>query len=429
PGSVADEELLIEDRWILSRLATVTGQVTDALRFGLAYLTTETQDFRLTVEFECPHCRKLIEQTRENRVLARVKCKQCGKEFSTQWAEKPADKALPRGAVVSDRFELARNFCNKLWNASRFALLNLEGYQPGSVADEELLIEDRWILSRLATVTGQVTDALAQYKYADAARVLYEFSWDEFCSFFVEMVKGRLQDEAARPVAQRVPAHTLDTILRLLHPMIPFLTEEVWQLLAEAAPERGIDQVEKAAASIMVAPWPQSDAARQNPQIEARFARFQEALRAVREIRSRQNVAPKKRIEFCVRCDVEVAELLRPMEPYFESMAEAKATGWGPQVKAPAMGASVTVPGMEVFVDLADVIDVEAEIARKTQELAKLESLIDKKKKKLANESFVQKAPAAVVEKEREGLEELVRIHSANAAAVEMMIAQRGKKP
>ena len=212
----------------------------DSLRFGLAFLTTETQDIRMPVEFECPLCKALVEQTKENRMRPRIKCKKCGQEFSTQWAEKPADKALPRGAVVSDRFELARNFCNKLWNASRFALMNLEGFTPGPVADEELRLEDRWILSRLASVTNEATDALAEYRYADAARVLYGFAWDEFCSFYVEMVKGRLGDPDPRTAVQRVLAHVLDTLLRLLHPMIPFLTEEVWQLLAEVAPRRGL---------------------------------------------------------------------------------------------------------------------------------------------------------------------------------------------
>jgi valyl-tRNA synthetase len=397
----------------------------DSLRFGLAYLTTEMQDVRMPVEFECPHCHKLIEQTKQNRVLPRVKCKECGKEFSTQWAEKPKDRELPRGAVVSERFELARNFCNKLWNASRFALMNLEGYHAAPVADDELLVEDRWVLSRLATVTRQVTDALAEYKYSEAARVLYEFSWDEFCSFFVEMVKGRLQDDGARPVAQRVLAHTLDVILRLLHPMIPFLTEEVWQRLAEVAPERGIDEVRPAAASVMIAAWPECDASRQDPQIEARFARFQEALRAVRDIRSRQNVPPKKQVEFAIRCDSETADLLRPMEGYFDSMAAARATAWGPKVKAPALSANVTLPGMEVFVDLADLIDVEAEMAKKKQEIAKLESMIEGKKKKLSNEAFVQKAPPAVVEKERASLREWEQQRDAAAA----VLARLGKQP
>ena len=175
----------------------------------------------------------------------------------------------------------------------------------------------------------------------------------------------------------------------------------------------------------MVAPWPESDAARQDPQIEARFARFQEVLRAVREIRSRQNVPPKKQIEFALRCDAEVAELLRPMEPYFESMAGAKATGWGPKVEAPALSANVTLPGMEVFVDLAGLIDREAEIARNEQERVKLESLIADKKKKLENQSFVEKAPAAVVQKERDSLKEL----ESQLAAIRAVLAKYGCEP
>ena len=397
----------------------------DSLRFGLAYLTTETQDIRMPVEFECPHCGKLIEQTRENRVRPRVKCPECGQWFSTQWAEKPEDKALPRGAVVSDRFEVARNFCNKLWNASRFALMNLEGYTPGTVGDDELLVEDRWILSRLATVTQQATEYLAGYHYADAARVLYEFAWDEFCSFYVEMVKGRLQDDAARPVAQRVLAHTLDTLLRLLHPMIPFVTEEVWQLLADAAPQRGIDLVQPAAESIIIAPWPQCDARRRDAEIEARFARFQVVLRGVRDIRGRQNVPPKQAIDFSVRCDDATAGLLRPMEPYFVAMAGARMAGLGPDVLPPPLSANVALAGLEVFVDLAGLIDVEAEIARTKREQEKLDGFIAAKRKKLENQSFIRRAPEAVVARERAGLKELEDQHAAAAAVLQRLMATK----
>lgn len=379
----------------------------DSLRFGLAYLTTETQDVRMPVEFECPHCQKLIGQTRENRTRPRIKCKHCGQPFSTQWAEKPEDKALPRGAVVSDRFELARNFCNKLWNASRFVLMNLGGHDPGKVADDELLVEDSWVLSRLATVTQQVTDALDEYRFADAARALYDFAWDEFCSFYVEMVKGRLQDPSQRVIAQRVLAHTLDTLLRLLHPMIPFLTEDVWQRFGEVAPDRGIDVVESAAESIMRSPWPESDPARQDVEIEAQFARFQEVLRAVRDIRARQGVAPKTSLSFSVRCESDVAELLRPMAPNFASMANAQMGPSGPNVVAPPLSVHVALPGMDVYVDLAELIDVPAEIVRKKQEVEKLTGFIAAKEKKLANESFIARAPAEVVQKERDSLKDL----------------------
>lgn len=393
----------------------------DSLRFALAYLTTETQDVRIPVEYECPHCQKLIEQTKKNRELPRLKCEHCGDQFSTQWASKPEDLALPRGAVVSERFELARNFCNKLWNASRFALMNLQGHTSAAVADGDLLVEDRWILSRLATVTQATTDALAGYHFSEAARTLYDFAWDEFCSFYVEMVKSRLADAAQRPVAQRVLAHTLDTLLRLLHPMTPFITEEVWQRLAEFAPERGIDKPAPPAESVMIAPWPECDAARQDREIEARFARFQETLRGLREIRNRQNIAPKTRIEFVARCDEATAALLRPMAPYFESMAGAKCLGWGPDAQPSATTAQASLAGIELFVDLTGLIDVPAEIAKNERERDKLAQLIAAKEKKLTNESFTAKAPADVVAKERASLEEMrQRMQSVEAFLAEL---------
>jgi valyl-tRNA synthetase len=393
----------------------------DSLRFGLAYLTTETQDVRMSVEFECPHCHALIEQTKKNRILPRVACKQCGKDFSTQWAEKPEDAALPRGAVVSDRFELARNFCNKLWNAARFALLNLEGYTSAPVDNADLAVEDRWILSRLSTVTTDVTSALDTYRYADAMRALYEFAWDEFCSFYVEMVKGRLQDPESRPVAQRVLAHTLDTLLRLLHPAIPFITEEIWQLLGQACPARGLESPVEATESIMIADWPTSEAKRQDRQIEARFALFQEVLKGLREIRSRQNIPPKTPIEFSVRCNAESAELLQPMASYFDSMVGAKGIAWGPATQPLATGANLSLSIGDLYVDLADLIDVPAEIARNEKEKEKLIGFIDSKEKKLTNASFVDRAPADVVQKERQALAELKeRLIAIDAALAEL---------
>ncbi len=379
----------------------------DALRFALAHMSTETQDVRMPVEFECPHCHTLIEQTKKNRIQPRVECKKCGQPFSTQWAKKPEDVALQRGAVVSERFEVARNFCNKLWNASRFTLSNLEGYTPAPVAAADLAVEDRWILSRLAAVTAGVTDALESYHFSEAAGTLYDFAWNEFCSFYVEMVKGRLQEPATRPLAQRVLAHTLDTILRLLHPLVPFLTEEVWQLLGAAAPARGLTP-QPAAASVMIAPWPEADTARQDAQIEARFAVFQQALAGLREVRSRQNIPPRTPIRFVGRCDAATTQLLAPMEPYFAAMAGAQATGWGTDAALPAAASRFPIAGGEIVVDLAGHIDVAAEKARVEKELAGVRGAIAGKRRQLDNANFVSRAPADVVEKERAALAGLV---------------------
>jgi valyl-tRNA synthetase len=396
----------------------------DSLRFGLAALTTETQDVRMPVQFECPHCQALIDQTKKNRELPRIACPKCNKEFSTQWAKTDTDKALPRAAVVSERFEVARNFMNKFWNASRFALLNLEGARDSGLGARELdlTVEDRWLLSRLATVTAGVTESLENYRYADAAKLLYDFAWDEFCSFYVEIAKARLADEKSRPTAQRVLAHALDTLLRLLHPMMPFLTEEVWQLLNKVAPQRGLvgwappttsgNESAKAGTAhptpwLIIARWPEADMRWQDKEIEARFAIFQQALGVIREIRSRQNIAPRDRIEFAIKCNDETAALLKPMSAYFESMSNASASGIGPNITIPPTHAKSALPGMEIYVDLKDFIDVEAELAKNTQQEQKLVALIKGKETKLANESFVSRAPANVVQAERDSLAQL----------------------
>ena len=376
----------------------------DALRFGITYLCTETQDVRMPVQFECPHCTALIDQTKKNRELARIDCPQCGKAFATQWATSAEDKSLVRSPVVSERFEVSRNFCNKLWNVARLTLINLNGYTAAPVQDDQLAFEDRWILSRLATVTQRVTDGLERYKYGEVSRELYDFAWDEFCSVYAEMIKGRVDERGKRAVTQRVLAHVLDVLLRLLHPIMPFLTEEVWQLLGQVAPERGLSKLTPSSQSIAIAPWPAVNRDHQDAELEERFAKFQDVLGGLREIRSRQQIAPKQQIEFSVRCESTLSELLEPMESYFQLMAKATSVGWGPKTEPPKTGVQKTVAGAELFVDLKDLIDVDAEIARLSKQAEKLKKAIAGKEKKLDNAKFLERAPAEVVQKERDSL-------------------------
>ncbi|GIW95317.1 MAG: valine--tRNA ligase [Pirellulaceae bacterium] len=378
----------------------------DALRFGMAYLTTETQDVRMPVEFECPHCEGLMKQTRQNRMLPRLECPKCGKPFATQWASRPEDQALPRAAVVSERFEQARNFCNKLWNAARFTLRNLDGFQPAPIEPSELLLEDRWMLSRLAAVTQAVTSALDAYQYSDAARELYNFAWDEFCSFYIEIMKDRLADARQRPAAQRMLALALDTLLRLLHPLIPFITEEIWQLLNQLAPRRGW-QAEPAEKVLISAAWPQADRTHIDSDMEARFRVFQSVLGAVREIRSRHNIAPRSSLPFYVRCSPEDAHTLQSMQGYFGRMANAELVQAGSDVDAPLPHAAAHLGWADVFVDLAGFIDVEAERNRLEKQQSDLRRQIEAKEKKLANRQFRERAPVEVVAKEEQSLEQL----------------------
>jgi valyl-tRNA synthetase len=423
---------------------------TDALRFGLAYMATETQDVRMPVEFECPHCQAIIPQTKKNRTLPRVECDKCGKAFGTQWAQShgtDADKALPRGAVVSERFELGRRFANKLWNASRFSLMNLEGYKAATGGRGEVakgaatggdraaksattgrgfLLEDRWILSRLATVTGEVTAALDAFKFADAARLLYAFAWNDFCDYYVEMTKARFGVPEQRESAQRVLAHVLDALLRLLHPIVPFLTEEVWQLLGKVAPLRSLTlPARQAEESVCIAAWPVADASAIDSKIEEQFADFQAVLGAVRELRMGQNIPPREPIEFCVRCDEATAKLLEPMAPYFLQMAKAAATGWGPKATPSEVAASSQVSGargpIEVHVDVSRFIDVGAEKARLAKQLEQLRGFVKSMEAKLGNEAFVSRAPAEVVQQQRDSLaEKQAQIASTEAALAKL---------
>ena len=377
----------------------------DALRFAMADLTTDTQDVKLPVDFECPHCVHVFPQTKKNRELHVVECTKCGSPFSTQWAESEEDKAVKRGGVTSERFEKARNFVNKLWNASRFAMMNLEGYEAAAIDASDMTIEDRWLMSQLFNVTKKVNESMDSFRYAEAANVLYDFAWNDFCSFFVEIVKDRLSDDARRPHAQRMLVLGLDTLMRLLHPFMPYLSEEIWQILNRIAPQRGMD-ASAASECLVRASWPEIDASIDSETIDAQFAHFQESLGALREIRHKQQL-DRKPIKFSIKCADEIRESLQPMASYFQSMAKAELTDIGAAIEPPAVNATLIRGELELFVDLDGLIDKEAEKKRLEKEQANITKMIGGKKGKLSSDKFVNGAPPEIVQRERDGLAKL----------------------
>ncbi len=403
----------------------------DALRFALAGMATETQDVRMPVDYQCPACAALVEQTVQNRVKPRIDCPKCGQPFRTQWASAEADLALPRGPAVSEKFEAGRNFSNKLWNATRFVLMNLDGFTGVPLTQLDFgtaPLEDRWLASRLASVTRDATRAVDEYRFAELSRILYAFAWDEFCSAYLELCKARLADPAQRDRARSMLLLGLDTILRLLHPIMPFVTEEIWQHLHEATGARRMpwdDATQPLAVSLMTARWPKPPEAWIDPDTENRFGTFLGVVGAIREIRARQNVPPKTRVKVAIRTSPAQAALLEPLHAAVASMAACELTGVGPDVTSGPLAATASVGGCDVFVDLADLVDVGAEIARLTKENEKTVGFIEAKRRKLSDEKFTARAPAAVIAKEREQLAELeARLEKSEATLAELRARQ-----
>ncbi len=381
----------------------------DALRFGMVHLTTETQDSRLPVANVCPHCDTLVPVKQEHMYMRTKKlaCPSCKKAFRPGGPWPSDDPDLPTAKQASEKFELGRNFANKLWNASRFLLMNLDGYTPGLVDMATLPVEDRWILSRLATTTNAITEQLEGFRFSEAARTIYDFTWTEFCDWYVEMSKNRLKDDAARPTAQRVLVGVLDSIIRLVQPIMPFLAESVWEALAEAAPERGLPKPLKVGPSAVTASWPTWPTDWINADIEARFARMQELVRFVREVRNRYQVEPKTPLQLSVKCAKPVADDLHALEPFVKQLGGVGVCTFGPDAPKPAQKASHVYADFEAFVSLEGLIDPVAEVARLEKQIAEKTKFLEATKAKLANEGFVARAPAEVVQQQRESVTEL----------------------
>ena len=404
----------------------------DALRFGMATMATETQDVRMPVEFQCPTCAARIDQTTKNRTKPRILCSKCNEEFRTQWATEEADLALPRGAAVSERFEAGRNFSNKLWNATRFVLMHLQDRDdstpPPRFGDPtQFPLEDRWLLSRLSTVSAAVSDHIEHYHFAEAARLLYAFAWDEFCSAYLELCKPRLNNPDQKTQACDMLLLGLDTILRLLHPIMPFVTEDIWQNLAQ---DHGLRHypwdADTVPSSIMVAAWPRPPEDWQDAATERQFQTFIEIVGAIREIRSRQNVPPRKSVDVTVCPPSHKQALLTPMKSAIEAMAVCRVVDLAPDAQPAHGSAEISAADCDIFIDLAELIDIDAEIMRLQRELSKLDKVIKAKQAKLKNEKFVSQAPPAVVKKERE---QVAEFEDARTKQSEILAALRAREP
>ena len=387
---------------------------TDAVRFTIASLAGETQDVRLPVGYEDPETGEVVPQEEAHTtakpqagVKPRVTFPKAKKSLQYSTPSYEPDPGEPVARMVAERFEYGRNFCNKLWNAARFALLNLKGYTPAAVSPDELTLEDRWILSRLSAVTAEVTTLLGRYQFDQATRAVRDFTWNEFCDWYIEMVKPRLRDPDAKPVAQRVLVGVLDAIVRLLHPFAPFITEELYQRLNEIAPTRGLPEPIHAADACIVAPWPKLPAAWQDAELEAKFDRLRETIIAVRNVRAVYNIAPTATLKLALRCAEDLVGPLQEVAGQFDNLAKTMLASVGAEVERPTGSASFALDGLEGFVPLGEVIDLDAERVRQKKEADRLRGQIGGSEKKLTNESFVAKAPPEVVAGVRETLDSL----------------------
>ena len=304
--------------------------------------------------------------------------------------------------LAEERIAGYRNFANKIWNASRFALMNLEGFDPSAVdpAGLELSNADRWILYRLNAAAAETRDALEAYRYNDAATTLYRFTWSEFCDWYIELVKDDLYrgDEVRQRTARYVLWLVLEHLLRLIHPFMPFITEEIWQALPKPA------TVE----SIMLASYPQPCAEWEGYRGGAEEMELvMEVIRGIRNIRGEMDVAPSREISVILNCASDASlHLLKKNEVYIMSLARVSDLAIGTGLERPADAAVQVAGDVEVAVPLRGLVDVEEEEKRLLKEIGKLDKDIEFLSKKLTNPSFVERAPADVVDKEREKLAE-----------------------
>ena len=293
----------------------------------------------------------------------------------------------------TDKMDAAWNFINKIWNASRYALMNVGDLTVDQVdITGEKTLADKWILTRLNQTIGKVTELFEKFEFGEAGRLLYRFIWDDFCDWYIEMSKETLagDDEAAKLTTRSILVYVLDNTLRLLHPIMPFVTEEIWQ----SVPHVG--------ESLVVATYPTVHPEQMDEQAAEEMEFLMDFIRSVRTVRNEMNTPLSKPINIIAKVsDAAHYAILKENESYIARFSNPEEFVYGEDVEAPSDAVTSVITGAEIYLPLAGLINIEDEITRLEKEAEKLQQEVDRVEKKLSNEKFVAKAPAVVVEAER----------------------------
>ena len=297
---------------------------------------------------------------------------------------------------VEEKVKASRNFANKIWNATRFILMNLSDEVDKPELPQLLQTEDKWILSKLNTLIKEVTDNLEKFELGIAVQKLYDFIWDVLCDWYIELTKSRIQagGESAKS-AQKVLIYVMNQCLKLLHPIMPFITEEIWQAIPNDCE------------SIMIAPWPQYQEDLCFRQEEEDFEKVMSAIKAIRNRRAEMNVPPSKKARVLVKTlDTDVFESGAMFIERLASASEVKVSGVAPQQGEDFSDAvQVITDSARIFIPLDELVDKEKELARLEKERKACEKDISMVEQKLSSQGFIEKAPQNVVEAERVKLE------------------------
>jgi valyl-tRNA synthetase len=310
--------------------------------------------------------------------------------------------------ISEERIEGYRNFANKIWNASRLVLSNLSGHDPPLAKKTPPALADIWIESRLAATVAEVRTAIKRYRFSDAASALYQFIWHELCDWYLEIAKLSLyqaENPGQRARTQATLVRVLESSLRLLHPFMPFITEEIWQRL----PHKGD--------SIMLAPYPKVSKKDRNPQAERQMAAVMDLVTAVRNIRGEMRIAPSAALTATLRAGADSGDLFTANSALIDSLARVRLTV-DPNATRPRSSAMAVGGGAELYVDLAGIVDLAAERQRIEKEIAKAAERVEFLKSKLSKPDFAERAPAEIVARERERLVEQEALHAKLVASL-----------